>query len=94
MVIWPSYGGGKIGLARPARRVLPRFVKEKMVGGEEKKWRGGAKLEWPGPARLRSAQLGSASKVGIWCRRDALFAKKVPFAVDETTLDFPNVHLV
>ena len=41
-----------------------------------------------------SAQLGSASKVGIWCRRDALFAKKVPFAVDETTLDFPNVHLV
>ena len=30
----------------------------------------------------------------MWCRRNALFAKKVPFAVDETTLDFSNVHLV
>ena len=35
-------------------------------------------------------------KVGVWCRRDAFFflSKKVAFGVDETTLDFSNVHLV
>ena len=33
-------------------------------------------------------------KVGAWCRRDVIFSKKVAFGVDETTLDFENVHLV
>ena len=33
-------------------------------------------------------------KVGAWCRRDVSFSKKVAFGVDETTLDFENVHLV
>ena len=33
-------------------------------------------------------------KVGAWCGRDVIFSKKVAFGVDETTLDFSNVHLV
>ena len=33
-------------------------------------------------------------KVGAWCGRAVIFSKKVAFGVDETTLDFSNVHLV
>ena len=32
--------------------------------------------------------------VCVWCRRDVIFLKKRAFGVDETTLDFQNVHLV
>ena len=45
-------------------------------------------------ARLDSARLGSAllpkvlPKVGVWCRRDNIFPKKLAFGVDETTFDF------
>ena len=49
-------------------------------------------------ARLDSARLGSAllpkvlPKVGVWCRRDIIFPKKLAFGVDETTFDFQNVY--
>ena len=33
-------------------------------------------------------------KVGVWCRRDAIFTKEIAFGVDETTLDVSNLHLV
>ena len=33
-------------------------------------------------------------KICVWCRRDVIFREKRAFGVDETTLDFQNVHLV
>ena len=46
-------------------------------------------LEWPGPAPLGSAlPHKELPKVGVWCRRDNIFSKKLAFGVDETTLDF------
>ena len=44
---------------------------------------------------LEGARWGDAlPKVGVWCRRDAIFTKEIAFGVDETTLDLTNVHLV
>ena len=56
----------------------------------------GGGLSLNGPARLGFAWLGSVllPKVGVWCRRDACFAKKMAFGIDETTLDFSNLPLV
>jgi hypothetical protein len=46
-------------------------------------------LAWPGSAPLGSAlPHKELPKVGVWCRRDHMFSKKLAFGVDETTLDF------
>ena len=46
-------------------------------------------LAWPGSAPLGSAlPHKELPKVGVWCRRDNMFSKKLAFSVDETTLDF------
>ena len=72
-------------------RGLPRFVV--FVGWKKGKEMEGevGNLEWPALAPLGSAL---PPKVGVWCRRDVTFPKIIAFGVDETTLDFSNVHLV
>ena len=46
-----------------------------------------------GLAQFGAVRVGSTPKVGVWCRRDAIFPKQIVFDAGETTLHFSSVHL-